>query len=387
MKKRLALAAALAAVTVSLAGSKDLPDHPADSLRTVGPSFIYDLPSEWATVNASGEELFTDWIEVWQPMCGSKPAAVTSKLLERVALDHHAQVDDPANVTVIDTPRDGIAAPFNLVFTLASSVPAAAIPAFTRAEEYLEAQFTDSVTVTISCSFAALGSGVLGGTSPSYTTATYTAARAGLVAGADANDTLQAALPTGTRINVRYSGTATTITAEDKIYFTRANYLATIGSVTGTAASMQFNTSFGWDYDPTNGISGYSFTDVLIHEVGHAMGFVSAAGVWTKESTALDLFRFQQTDGTGDYNPDTLAEWTARARLVAYNSPNDAHITDYVTVEYAMSDGSPYQASHFREQSANIGIMDPAFSSGQTYYPSFMKASDLAAFDGIGWDR
>ena len=69
------------------------------------------------------------------------------------------------------------------------------------------------------------------------------------------------------------------------------------------------------------------------------------------------------------------------------NGPNDAHISDYVTVEYAMSDGSPYQASHFREQTSNLGIMDPAFSSGQTFYPNYMKASDLTAFDGIGWDR
>ncbi|MSR29858.1 MAG: hypothetical protein EXS03_09885 [Phycisphaerales bacterium] len=387
MKQKLALAAFLGAVALSFAGNQGIPDHPAASIRSVDPAFVLELPSEWATIDATGTETLTDWIEVWKPMCGSKRGVLTADMLEKMALDHHAQVDDPDGVIVIDTPRDGVAAPFNLVFTLASTVPASAIASFTRAEEYLEARFTDSVTVTISCSFAAMGSGVLGGTSPSYTTATYTSARAGLVAGADASDTLQANLPTGTRIGVRYSGTSSTVTQEDKIYFTRANYKSTIGSVSGTDASMQFNNQFGWDYDPTNGVSGYSFTDVLIHEVGHAMGFVSAAGVWTNESTALDLFRFQQTDGTSDYNPDTLAEWTARPRLVAYNSPNDAHITDYVTVEYAMSDGSPYQASHFREQSSNIGIMDPAFSSGQTFYPTYMKTSDLNAFDGIGWDR
>jgi hypothetical protein len=387
MHQKFASAAFLAVIAIAFTGAQKAPHHPADSFRPAAPSFLLELPSEWAVESATGREVWTDWIEVWRPICGSKVGAATSADLEKIALDHHSQMADPAGVTIVDTPQDGVAAQVNIVFTLASSVPAAAIPAFARAEQYLEAQFTDPITVNISVSFAALGSGVLGGTSPSYTTTTYTAARAGLVAGADANDTLQAALPTGSSIDVRYSGTSSTITAENRVYFTRANYKATIGSVTGTDASMQYNTAFSWDYDPTNGISGYSFVDVVIHEVGHALGFVCAAGVWSKESTSLDLFRFQTTDGTADYNPDTLEEWTARPRLVAYNSPNDAHHTDFVTVEYAMSDGSPYQASHFREQTTNIGIMDPAFSSGQTFYPNYMKASDLAAFDAIGWDR
>ncbi len=386
MRQKLAFFALLGGVAITLAGAQGRPQHPADSFRPIEPAFLLELPSEWAINDATGQETWTDWVEVWRPVCGTKRGSVDAAGLEKLALDHHAQMDADG-VTIVDTPQDGVAAQVNVVFSLASSVPAAAIPAFQKAEQYLEAQFTDPITVTVSVSFAALGSGVLGGTSPSYTTATYTAARAGLVAGADITDSLQANLPTGSSINVRYSGTSSTLTAENRVYFTRANYKATIGSVTGTDASMQYNTAFSWDYDPTNGISGYSFVDVVIHETGHAMGFVCAAGVWSKESTALDLFRFQTTDGTADYNPDTLAEWTARPRLVAYNSPNDAHHTDFVTVEYAMSDGSPYQASHFREQTANIGIMDPAFSSGQTYSPSYMKASDLAAFDAIGWDR
>jgi hypothetical protein len=52
-----------------------------------------------------------------------------------------------------------------------------------------------------------------------------------------------------------------------------------------------------------------------------------------------------------------------------------------------MSDGSPYQMSHFREQSPNIGLMDPAIGYGQTFYPNFFKTSDLTMFDAIGYDR
>lgn len=377
----------LGLVGISLAASGGDGGKPLSSFRPVGPAVAYELPSEVSTEYATGKQVVTQWAEVWTPMCGCRPGALNNAGLIECVHAHDAAFEDPSQITIVDTPQDGLAANVNIVFALGSTVPAAAIPAFTRAEAYLESLFTDPITVNISVSFAAMGSGILGGTSPSYTTATYTAARAGLVSGADASDTLQASLPTGSSIGVRYSGTSSTITAENRVYFTRANYKAAVGTSTGTDATMQFNSAFSWDYDPTNGISGYSFVDVLIHEVGHALGFVCGAGVWSKDMSSLDLFRFQTTDGTADYNPDTLAEWTARPRLVAYNSPNDAHHSDFVTVEYPMSDGSPYQASHFREQSANIGIMDPAFASGQTYYPNYMKASDTTAFDAIGWDR
>ena len=377
----------LGLISISLAASGGTGGTPLATFHPIGAAVAYELPSEVSTEYASGKQVVTEWAEVWRPMCGCRAGALNNAGLIQCAHAHDAAFEDPSLVTIVDTPQDGLAANVNIIFTLGSSVPAAAVPAFARAEAYLESLFTDPITVNISVSFAALGSGILGGTSPSYTTATYSAARTGLVNGADASDTLQASLPTGSTIGVRYNGSSATITGENKVYFTRANYKATVGTSNGTDASMQFNSALSWDYDPANGVSGYSFVDVLVHETGHALGFICAAGVWSKESTSLDLFRFQTTDGTADYNPDTLAEWTARPRLVSYNNPNDSHHTDFVTVEYQMSDGSPYQASHFREQTANIGIMDPALGSGQTFYPNYMKASDLSAFDAIGWDR
>jgi hypothetical protein len=52
-----------------------------------------------------------------------------------------------------------------------------------------------------------------------------------------------------------------------------------------------------------------------------------------------------------------------------------------------MSDGSPHQMSHFREQTANIGLMDPALAPGQTFYPAYFSTADLTMFDAIGYDR
>ncbi|MSR18778.1 MAG: hypothetical protein EXS00_06385 [Phycisphaerales bacterium] len=378
-------ASAIVGLLAGIGGTGSKP--PEASLRNDLDAAIVVLPSETAVLYDTGEEINTDWIEVWRPMCGSRAGILNSADMANIASNHQRELSDPASLRIVDTPQDGLAVTLNIVFVLASSVPSAAVPAFTKVEQYLESKFTDPVTITITVSFANLGSGILGGTTPSYTTSSYTNARAGLVNNRDSTDTIQPLLPTGSTISVRYSGSSATITAENTVYWTRAAYKSTVGSVTGNDASMQFNTAFTWDYDPTNGVSGVSFVDVAIHEVGHAMGYVSAAGVWSNESTVLDLYRFQYTDGTADYNPDTAAEFTARPRLVASNSPDDAHITDLSPTEYRMSDGSPYQASHFREQTLNIGIMDPAFSSNTTFYPNYMKTSDLACFDAIGWDR
>ena len=384
---RVASFGCLGAITIALpsaAGGSS--DHPIRSFRPDGPAAALELPSQVSTEYATGREVFTHWMEVWKPMCGSRGAVSTADLTA-VASAHGADFADPSLVTTVDTPQDGLAATLNIVFSLGASVPAAAVPAFAIAEQYLESQYTDPITVTITVSYAALGTGVLGATTPVYTSTTYTAGRAGIVAGADPSDTLQARLPTGSSIGVRYSGNSSTITAENKVYFTRANYKATIGTATGNDASMQFSTAVTWDYDPTNGVTGYSFADVVVHEVSHAMGFISAIGLWSKESSSLDLFRFQTTDGTADYNPDTNAEFTARPRLVSSNSPNDAHHTDMVGVEYRLSDGNPYQAAHLREESPTIGIMDPVMSTGVTRYPNFFMTSDRELLDLIGWDH
>jgi hypothetical protein len=100
----------------------------------------------------------------------------------------------------------------------------------------------------------------------------------------------------------------------------------------------------------------------------------------------IDVFRFTNTDGNGDFNPDTTAEFAVRPRWAIYNY-NDNYNFDTIASEYRLSDGSPWQASHFREQSPAIGIMDPAFNYAETFYPNFLRTSDLTVFDAIGYDK
>lgn len=348
-------------------------------------TFVEPLPAQLSTLYAGGEQVLVPLENIWRPVCGPGASSLSSQDLAGIARSHATAM---AHGPVIQVDQSHNDAGINFVFNVSGSIPAGALGAIATAEAYMESQFNDLITVTVNLSFATLGSNVLGGTGSSYVNVTWANARNGLIAGKDANDTIQSFLPTTSTIPVRYSSGAT-VTNETRVFFTVANYRATIGSVTGTAASMQYNNIFAWDFDPSNGISSgtYSFVDVVIHETGHAMGFTSGVDFRINDIEAIDIFRFQRTDGTGDYNPDTTAEFQTRARLAAWNAPNDDHNFDLISAEYRLSDGSPYQASHFREQATNIGIMDPAFASGQTFYPNYYKVSDTSAFDAIGYDR
>lgn len=327
---------------------------------------------------------------VWKPFCADPSDKMTVEELRNIARISKAAAEanppqeEAQNVAGVIAPR------FNLEFNPTTSMPAGALPALEEVEYFYESQFTDPITITINIAFANLGAGVLGATSSNYLNVTWPNTRDGLINGMDADDTIQSFIPPGATIPVRYDGNSATVTNENRVFVTFANYRATIGTVSGAVASMTFNNTFAWDYDPpTFEVGGtYDFQSVIVHEVGHALGFTSGADFRTNDMEMLDVYRFQRSDGAGDFNPDDFTEFTNTARLVDLNAPgtNDDSNSDLVTVEYQMSDGSPNQASHFHEQSPSIGIMDPTFASGQTFYPNFLRTPDLNMFDAMGWD-
>lgn len=349
--------------------------------------FVRDLPMRTSVMYGTGKVIPFPSQEVWKPVCSNRaPMGVAD--LQQMAVTHAADFADPEAIRVVNNHVN--AGGLNLVYSLGPSVPAAAVPAFAAAEAYLESQFpNDPVTVTVTVSFAALSPGVIGGTSSSYGYVDWASSRAALVGGMDATDTIQSSLPSGTTIPVRYSTSATT--NEDRIFWTFANWKATGGTVTGNDASMQYSTAFPFDYDPSNGVTAntISLQDTIIHETGHAMGFGSGIDFRTKDIETLDVFRFRNTDGSGsnDFNPDTTAEFGVRPRWGVRNNPNDDVNFDIISTEIHLSDGSPWQASHWRQEIPAIGIMDPAFDYGETFYPNFFRATDVAGFDAIGWDR
>jgi hypothetical protein len=336
-----------------------------------------------STLHSDGSQVIVDSETVWRFMCGSDTSGLSVGDLEGIALQHGAEMQAPG-VRIVDSGlRDG---GLDLIFVLSGNVPSQAVPAIAEAEAYLEGLFADPITVQINVSWGNLGDNVIGATSSSYASATWGISRAGLLDGRDSNDIIQAYLPASSTLPVRYNGGSDTVTDETRVYWTRANYRATIGTVAGDAADMTFNTQFSFDYDPSNGVSGTSFIDVMVHEVGHALGFTSGADFRVNDMEALDIFRFQRTDGSFNYNPETIDDFKTTPRLVDFNTPNEQHISDIIYEEYRMSDGNPWQASHFRETFPSIGQMDPALGSGSTRYPDYFDTSDITMFDAIGYD-
>ncbi len=350
----------------------------------IWPVYVVPGEPEISTLYADGSQILVETEERWKLMCGSDPTGVTAEDLRINTEKHYASQREGPIIVVDSGPRtSGI----NIVFNADGSVPPGALGGLALAEAYIESQFADPITVTIAVSFANLGDpNIIGQTASNFVNGvSYVNSRDGLINGMDSDDVIQVWLPTGSTCPVRFNGGSDTVSQQSYINWTRANYKATVGSVSGNAASMQFNTQMTFDYNPADGVNGMSFVDVCIHETGHALGFVSATD-YGSYMDALDLYRFQRTDGAYDYNPDTYEEFQVRPRLVSYNSPDDDHNSDLIVVEYRMSDGNPWQASHFREQSPRIGIMAPTFSSGLTYYPNYFFTADINMFDAIGYD-
>jgi hypothetical protein len=351
------------------------------------PTLRVDLPTPGAS-------------QVWQPICIG-PSMGTLAELEHAVRVHEAMLEHPTQVIDSGSERPG---GFNIVF-VGSGLPAAAVTALTACETYLESFFSDPITVTIQVSFQTLDKKYLGYTSSSRVTALYTTARPMVVADMDGNDTIQVFLPTGPAFLVNYFWFASTFVLpftpglvtiplvragnEDRVVFHFANWKAVGGIVAGGDAAITFNSTLPFDYDPSNGVgpTDYSFRDVVIHEATHALGFSSAGDALPDfDVKMLDMFRFLRSDGLGDANPDTLAEFQTRSRHVVKGLPDDDHISDLITVEYRMSDGDPKQMSHFRKQTPRIGMMDPSLGKGVTYHPNYFTAADLNMLDAIGYD-
>jgi hypothetical protein len=352
-------------------------------------TYTIDTGPQVCTVYGTNENVVLPTQTKWRFMCGSDTAGKTEAELRKISADHEAQFG-PGTRIVSVSPGYGERAGLTVNFVLAASVPAAAIPSFTRAATYLQAQFADTYTLSVNVSFANLGSGVIGATGSSYVNNTaYSTVRSRLISGKDGDDTIQDSLPTSLPVRRTSAGAANNIVNID---MTRANYNVLVGTATGSAGSMQYNSSFGFDFDPSDGVGAglLSLTDTIVHETIHAMGFVSEADDSSNagDLNTLDIFRFRRST----QNPTTLAEFTTFARLVSFNDPTaDDVVSDIISGEWRMSDGNPWQASHFFQQSGNpssaIGIMQPALADSVTFFPNYMKASDLAMIDAIGWDR
>jgi len=300
---------------------------------------------------------------------------------------------------------------------------AAALAAFNRAAAVWESHISDPIVVNIDADMAPLPAGVLGSTSSVLLQDDFDTVRNAMVddAADEADDGIVAHLPTFAQFSALVPDVEEgTFGLSGQIVATKANFKAlgyaglddeeAFGVSDG---SITFSTNFNFDFDNSDGVSAgtWDFETIAVHEIGHALGFVSRVdyvdfllsdlsgtfeGVDPEETVdlgvgALDMFCFQDDEPGKD--PETEAEFTTHPRLLA---PGNARVFDQIDDHYdsdaesRMSEGRRFgdgrQASHWKDNnltSVLIGVMDPTFAPRQ-YIP--LSDSDLRAFDLIGYE-
>jgi hypothetical protein len=279
-----------------------------------------------------------------------------------------------------------------------------ALAGFQAAANYWQSQLTDNVTVNVNVGFSALGPDILGSAGSTRAVFSVADVRAALIGDATSTNDMLAIgnLPTLsglggisflTQVNSETGSTAVTLDNDNSdnnrfLDLNTANAKA-LGWIApdplAADASITFSSLFSWDFDQSNGVGAglQDFVGVAIHEIGHALGFVSGVDIvdgYIGNPTnldnyaiysALDFFRFSA--------PGTL---NLAAGDAAYFSL-DGGTTNLGNFSTGSFYGDGQQASHWKDD-LGIGIMDPtAQPAGQINTPSTL---DLVAFDVIGWN-
>jgi hypothetical protein len=301
---------------------------------------------------------------------------------------------------------------------------AAQLGAFNAAANIWQSRLSDPVTVYVTINFRNDGNnGILGSTGSTYAEPSYAQVRSALIADkkSASDNTAVANLQAGPYLSFQAtnldlttrfdndtnpcpaSGPAVTCGFNNQfLAITTANAKALgLGATTNAAnpdGTIAFNGAYAsqFDFDRSNGINStqFDFVSIAAHEIGHALGFVSGVddvdycspltagrcagfGISNKYDfekfsvySVLDLYRYTA--------PGVLDMRVGGAPKFSIDG-GSSFIEGFANGSFNGSDG--YQASHFRPGPQNL--MNPYGFRGVAVDPT---ATDLMAFDVIGWD-
>lgn len=323
--------------------------------------------------------------------------------------------------------------------SIAATAPAQAAPVFTLdfisgttpAEQAAFAQaaaiwsglLADNVTVNLTVGTTLLGPSILASANSADATYLYSDTRTALQNDAtSSNDaTAVANLQAGPNLRLLINGTSnvggslsstyvdSTGNNTARINMTTANAKAlglSAVPITSSAASgcitagcdgrIAFSTAYSWDTDRTDGISPgqFDFIGIAVHEIGHALGFISGVDILDGFSSGpyynddaftyvapLDLYRCSAASAAQSVL-DSLPtlDWTVGTATKNFSLNNCG--TVLATFSTGMTHGDGRQASHWKDN-LSLGAMDPTSAPGETIS---LTALDLTAFDVIGWN-
>ncbi len=333
---------------------------------------------------------------------------------------------------------------FNLINTGGVEEGTKAYWGFHAAADYWSSVLTTAqpVTININVGFQPLGPNILGSTRSSFTSKAVQSIEQRLAARQSTVNDANAVVPSLSpgqlgvgALNVRTpgytgfnpDGTPYGIDNATSVYDTDGSYNnSVIGLTQANAkalgytafsnpvdASITFSSQFSFDFNPRNGINtgSYDFLAVAIHEIGHALGFVSGVDDYDVLGTGgpladVDLGGFLGKDypANDDWFGETLdlfrysapgvLDWTTNT--ASYFSL-DGGVTPYQGGYFSTGDytGDGWQASHWKAPQVlvdgqlyfscaqpKLGILNPYICNGQN---GIVTGLDLAAYDAIGY--
>lgn len=280
--------------------------------------------------------------------------------------------------------------------------------AFQTAASYWSSKLSDNVTVYVNISFSDLGSNVLGSTRSEQTTVSYGNLRSFL--SADAKSALDAAAVASLQAGNAASFWATQGdlssrfdndgSANNRSFVINTANAKAIGMNLGPNlgaldATISFANAFAgsFAYSRVNGqVPGnkIDFITVAEHEIGHALGFVSGVDIvdgCVSHAAQCGLSGLpNEFENFAIYSPLDLFRYSASGQrdVTVGGAPYlsvDGGLTSIEPFSTGEEHGNGSQASHFG--TGAINLMRPFVTAGLSYDAT---ASDLAAFDAIGWD-
>lgn len=307
---------------------------------------------------------------------------------------------------VLVTPARGLT--FEFDFT--AGTPAQAQLAFQTAGNLWASVLSDPISIRLTVGTAVLGGSILAQAASSETALPYPDVRAALVADAtSSSDALALSNLPATSFNLLINRTAQNGNSATPYLDNNGSLNNSFVAVTTANAAalglpvsrdnlgnlclsdcdgfIQFNSSFAFDFDRSNGITSgqFDFIGIAAHEIGHTLGFVS--GVDTLDSspgfaedaytvvTTLDLFRTSTASAALG-----AIDFTASNTAKVFSLTGAASGTLLFSNGISFGDGR--QASHWKD-GLGLGMMDPTASTGELLV---IGANDRLALDAIGWN-
>lgn len=289
----------------------------------------------------------------------------------------------------------------------------------------------DPITVVLDFELQELGGGVLGGASAEQQTFPYNLVRQSLITDAEPHETIVNELPTFNELQYKLPNDPArpfTLTGDVNLTYANAKALglgnqlnpivSAFDPLKNRDADIVFDLNpYGraadgsplyFDYDPTDGITPgtVDFVGVVVHEIGHALGFVSEvdtidiamldpAGQRDFPIAPLDLFRLEPGRGSEDFTNSPRALDPALQQVFYDGGTFDPFGLTLprlrkgdIPLSSGANNGDGGQASHWKDDADpeitfNIGMMDPSVPAQGGIY---ISPADRTAFDLIGWD-